>query len=33
MQLYAGMETNLALAKYAETWSWKEAKPKPADAQ
>jgi hypothetical protein len=26
-QLYASMESNLALAKHAEQWEWKEAKP------
>ena len=25
-QLYASMESNLALAKHAEEWEWKEAK-------
>jgi hypothetical protein len=25
--LYAGIETNLALAKHAETWEWKEVNP------
>jgi predicted GIY-YIG superfamily endonuclease len=35
-QLYASMESNLALAKHAEEWEWKEAAPQkegePADA-
>jgi hypothetical protein len=26
-QLYASMESNLALGKHAEEWEWKEAKP------
>ena len=26
-QLYASMESNLALAKHAEQWEWKEARP------
>ena len=32
--LYASMESNLALAKHAEQWEWKEAKPQelPYDA-
>ena len=30
-QLYASMESNLALAKHAEEWEWKEAEPSPKD--
>jgi hypothetical protein len=31
-QLYASMESNLALAKHAEQWEWKEAKPQEPEA-
>ena len=31
-QLYASMESNLALAKHAEEWEWKEATPEPKTA-